>query len=227
MHIVRRLLAAGTPITVVDKIFYHDELPPSSPSLLRVCLGDIRNTTVLSSAFTPDVVGVIHLAAISRPEWCTDNEPDCWDVNERGTQLVLDEMTKLNQVSAGKRWFILASSTKVYGDAIDQMPSDGVEHHPANVYGATKLAAESAVQEHLRSYRLYQKRGSLHAVSLRLPTVYGGTHDHVERLIPSIVTQALSHQVIQFFDGSQSVCAASETGITPQTHIIFSSIYSI
>lgn len=217
-HIVHRLLSAGTPVTVVDKIFYYDELEllsPSSQSLFQLHLGDIRNTTALSSAFTPDVVGVIHLAAISRPEWCTDGELDCWDVNKRGTQLVLDELTKLNELDGGERWFILASSSEVYGDPVDNNTiNEDAECHPVNVYGATNSAAESAVQDHLRSYRLEKTRGSLHALSLRLSSVYGSAHDHVERLIPSIVTQALSHQVIQFPDGSQSVSTVFEIGIT-------------
>lgn len=221
-HLVHRLLSAGTPVTVVDKIFYYDELEslsPSSQSLLQLHLGDIRNTTVLSAAFTPDVVGVIHLAAISRPEWCADGELDCWDVNKRGTQLVLDGLTNLNEGDDGQRWFVLASSSEVYGDPGDHKPiHEDAERHPVNVYGATNSVAESTVQDHLRSFRHGATRGSLHAVSLRLSTVYGGARDHVERLIPSIVTHALSHQVIQFPEGSPSVSTFFKIRISSNSH---------
>ncbi len=105
-HVARRLLATRTPLTVADHIFYPDELGPADlapSSLLTVHTGDIRNDTLLSSVFTPDVVGVIHLAAISRVLQCEENPLDCVDVNESGTQLVLDSLEQLNKHDQGER----------------------------------------------------------------------------------------------------------------------------
>ena len=218
-HLVHRLLVSGRPVTVLDKIFYPDELDslPSSSSryhfsrssLLKVYIGDIRNTTLLSEVFTPDVIGVVHLAAISRVLWCLENEADCRDVNERGTQLVLDALTNINDKDKGKRWFILASSREVYGnpsygdDKLTTAEND--ERRPANVYGASKLAAENVATKHLDALKARKAPGTIRVIALRLSNVYGGVYDHLERLIPSITTQALSHQVIQISGGQQNV----------------------
>lgn len=108
-QVVARLLSTNTPITVLDKIFFEDELEALRRKFpktdLRYVQGDIRDAAALSKAMTKDVVGVIHLAAVSRVLWCLENEQDCDDVNVRGTELVLDAL------KGG--WFIQASSREV------------------------------------------------------------------------------------------------------------------
>lgn len=108
-QVISRLLSAGTPITVLDKIFFEDELSAlqrkHQNTNLRYVEGDIRDAAALASAMTSDVVGVVHLAAVSRVLWCLENAKDCDDVNVRGTQLVLEAM------KGG--WFIQASSREV------------------------------------------------------------------------------------------------------------------
>ena len=167
-------------------------------------IGDIRNTTLLSSIFTSDVVGVVHLADVSRILRCEENPADCKDVNERGTQLVLDSLEHLNRNDRGKRWFVLASSLEVYGDTTAATPTcEDAPTKPLSVYGASKLAAERVVETRVRSHNAV---GTLRAVSLRLSSVYGGSFDHEDRLVPAITTQALWNQVIQVSGGEQIVC---------------------
>lgn len=208
---IRRLLASSTPVTVIDKIFHQDELEdiysdiPQARDLLRVKLGDIRDTDAMKEIMTDDVVGVIHLAAVSRVLWCLENQDDCWDVNERGTEVVLEALADLNRSDKGKRWFVLASSREVYGDAKVFPVVENSDKLPANVYGESKLRAEKVVKRFLEKVKNDQSAGSLYTIALRLSNVYGGAFDHVERLIPSIVTQALSHQVIQIVGGQQHV----------------------
>ena len=234
--IVQRLLASGKPVTTLDKLFYPDELDSLSPSLsyppsytsksplLKVHIGDIRNTTLLSEIFTSDVVGVVHLAAVSRVLWCLENEADCWDVNQRGTQLVLDALTNLNAKDSGKRWFVLASSREVYGNPLHDNPTtEDMERKPANVYGASKLAAENVVTKHLDALNTRRAPGTLRVIALRLSNIYGGVYDHLERLIPSITTQALSHQVIQISGGQQNVSRLSNRGETHLTYSVWNS----
>ncbi|KAF8307625.1 hypothetical protein DL93DRAFT_2171636 [Clavulina sp. PMI_390] len=212
-NIVRRLLASNTPVTIIDAVFYPDELSHASrgsrnETLLRVHVDDIRNTTALASALTPDIVGIVHLAAVSRVAWCLQNQNDCMDVNERGTELVFDALTRLNAKDNGKRWFILASSREVYGDAGpgNHVPfREEAEKKPANAYGTSKLAAERVIQRRIADLvrEADPSGGSLHAAALRLSNVYGSVYDHLERLVPSITAQALSHQAIQISGGQQ------------------------
>ncbi|KAF8307239.1 hypothetical protein DL93DRAFT_2177708 [Clavulina sp. PMI_390] len=209
--ITRRLLASNTPVTILETSFHPDELPRTSlenQALLRVHAGDIRNTTALASALTLDVVGVIHLAAVSRVAWCQRNSNDCMDVNERGTEIVFDALTQLNTKDHGKRWFILASSLEVYGDGSlgsDVPIREDDETKPGNAFGLSKLAAESIVQSRISGLmrETTSPSGGIHAVVLRLSNVYGDIYDHSERLVPSITTQALSHQAIQISGGEQ------------------------
>ncbi len=160
----------------------------------------------LSSAFTADISGVIHLAAISQPEWCIENEKDCVDINVRGTQMVLDALARLNSRDQGKRWFILSSSLDIY-DIKRNEPIRESAGPPTDVYGATMVAAEKLVEEYLMGTSA--STGRIHAAALRLSNVYGGLYDHIERLVPSIATQALSHLVIQVFGGEQHVIFSS------------------
>lgn len=160
---------------------------------LKVVIGDIRDQHALSSALTSDVVGVIHLAAVSRVLWCLENERDCEDVNVRGTEAVLSAL------KGG--WFIQASSREVYGDARTFPVVEEAELKPANAYGGTKARAEDAI------LKIVQRRSTnpLHAIMLRFSNVYGGPADHRERLIPSIMTNALSHRPIQIVGGDQDL----------------------
>lgn len=139
---------------------------------------------------TRDVVGVIHLAAVSRVGWCLENEPDCHDVNVRGTQNVLEKIKS----TGNKAWFLQASSREVYGNAVEFPVSEDAPNTPANAYGQTKSDAEAVIRSQ-----------GIRSILLRLSNVYGGLADHRERLIPAIVSSALSHRVIQMVGGNQDL----------------------
>lgn len=181
---------------MLDLIFHQDELDaihrdiPDSQSFLRVIRGDIRDEEALNSALTSDVVGIIHLAAVSRVGWCLENEPDCDDVNVRGTELVIEAVEKRGMDA----WLVQASSREVYGNAESFPVPEDAPNTPANAYGRTKSDAEAVIRRH-----------GLPAILLRLSNVYGGLADHRERLIPAIVSNALSHRIIQMVGGNQDL----------------------
>lgn len=110
-QVITRLLSGANPmpITVLDKIFYDDEVEAIRKAFpkadLRVVIGDIRDTTKLREAMTSDVVGVINFAAVSRVLWCLENEKDCEAVNVGGVGKILEEFKG--------HWFIQASSREV------------------------------------------------------------------------------------------------------------------
>ncbi|KAJ7623651.1 hypothetical protein FB45DRAFT_1089419 [Roridomyces roridus] len=180
-HLVRQLLESHTAVTVVDLIFNANELDyGTDTTLLTVFHADIRNATALDLALTPDVVGIIHLAAVSRVIWCLSNEPDCMDVNEGGTAAVLAAIER--QPESFQPWFILASSSAVYGENAKRKAEDGVLQHAK---GAGRRA--------------------FHAALLRFSPVYGGLYDHNDRLVTSLVTRALAHQTLQIVGGEQEL----------------------
>jgi nucleoside-diphosphate-sugar epimerase len=176
---------------------------PASRSLLHVVYGDIRNQSALDSAFTPDVVGVINLAAVSRVMWCLENEADCQDVNVRGVDLVLKAMERFG----GDPWLIQASSREVYGSARMFPVHESSPREAANVYGISKAKAEEVVERRIRRLRWTLRGSKLHAIALRLSNVYGGEFDHHERLVPGMMTRAIAHRPIQIVGGKQEVSA--------------------
>jgi len=206
---VKRLLRAKVPVTVLDVIFFEDELAairaefPGSD--LQYVRGDIRDTGDLAVAMT-GVKGVINLAAVSRVMWCLENEPDCTDINVKGTQRVLEAMPST-------AWFIQASSREVYGNP-DHIPmAEDSPHNPANVYGKSKAEAEDVIITHVA--RATSSGGNkINAIMLRLSNVYGSAYDHPERLIPAIMRNALSNRPIQMVGGDQDVRTARAPVLT-------------
>jgi nucleoside-diphosphate-sugar epimerase len=222
--LLRRLLAAQVPVTSIDVVFVESELEdirqdiPESQSLLRVVRGDIRNQTALDSAFTPDVVGVINLAAVSRVMWCLENEPDCHDVNVRGVDLVLKAMERFGRSgtsgrSSGDPWLIQASSREVYGTARMFPVHESSSREAANVYGISKAKAEEVIERRVRKLRWSLRGSKLRAIALRLSNVYGGEFDHHERLVPGMMTRAIAHRPIQIVGGKQDVSESRESRI--------------
>lgn len=175
---------------------------PVAGGLLRVARGDARDPKAVQDAMTEDVVGVVHLAAMSRKGWCREHEAACLDIAERGTQTVLTALSNLNQRDGGRRWFVLGSSTDVYHDKSE---GGGLASSSIDPLGTSKLKAENVVRHHLDDLASRKAAGALHAISLRMSTVYGSLYDHADRMVPSIVTQALTNQVIQVVGGEQKV----------------------
>src|SRR5262245_12879481 len=88
---------------------------------------------------------VIHAATLHKPHVATHSRQDFVDTNITGTLNLLEE-----SVSAGIKSFIYTSTTSVFGRALT--PPEGapaawiteeVTPAPKNIYGVTKLAAES------------------------------------------------------------------------------------
>ncbi|KAJ7780326.1 hypothetical protein DFH07DRAFT_470062 [Mycena maculata] len=211
-HLVRRLLSSHTVVTVLDLIFDPEEHNYPDAARLNWINADIRNSTALDLALTPDVTGVFHLAAVSRVLHCLENEPDCIDVNERGTGAVLAAIERRPESS--RPWFILASSREVYGRNQTSSAADDV---PSTVYGLSKLKAENLVRRRARHINAFNTRPShanhihvfgkrpFHAAILRLPSVYGSSYDHSDRLVTSLVSRALAHQSLQIMGGEQEI----------------------
>ncbi|TXT09196.1 hypothetical protein VHUM_02670 [Vanrija humicola] len=199
-HLVRRLLRASVPVTVLDVIFFEDELEqirdayPTSD--LRIVHGDIRDDGKLAEAMD-GVSGVVHLAAVSRVLWCLENLDDCNDVNVRGTEKVLNAVPDHG-------WFIQASSREVYGDPEILPVVEDTPHNPANVYGRSKASAEDVITRHVNAMTR-TKAKKLNAIMLRLSNVYGAVEGHHERLVPAIMNNALSNRPIQMVGGDQNL----------------------
>ena len=91
-------------------------------------------------------------------------------VNVEGTRTLLEE-----SVRAGVRHLVFASSVKAVGEANTATWSESEVPHPSTPYGISKLEAERVVADATTS--------GLHALTLRLPLVYGpGVKANMRRL---------------------------------------------
>lgn len=139
-HLVRRLLAEGRQVTVLDNLSVGDRsaVPPGA----RFVHGDVRDSSAIRTALV-GVDHVFHLAAQVTVRGSFARFYDDLDTNVMGTAQLLQHVD-----AARVHWVTLASSMAVYADAADATPID--EQHPTqplSPYGVGKLAAESLARQ--------------------------------------------------------------------------------
>src|SRR5687767_489156 len=128
---------------------------------LRTMSSDLIGVDIKPSAFTTDVgsitdrafvkrcmaraSAVMHAATLHKPHVATHTRQDFVDVNISGTLNLLEEAT-----AAGVQAFVYTSTTSVFGRALTPPPgapaawvTEDLIPAPKNIYGVTKLAAES------------------------------------------------------------------------------------
>lgn len=141
--------------------------------------GDVRDPAQVRAALR-GCHGVVHLAAVSRVVW-GERDPDlCRATNIGGLQTVIAAIEECREPP----WLIFASSREVYGRP-DRLPvSEGAPLRPVNVYAQTKVEGEALVNA-------ARDRGIRTAI-VRLSNVYGGVHDHHDRVVPAFVRAAIT-----------------------------------
>jgi UDP-glucose 4-epimerase len=100
------------------------------------------------------VEAVLHTATLHKPHVETHSRQDFVDTNISGTLNLLEEA-----VAAGVTAFIFTSTTSAFGRALTPPPgapatwiTESVEPVPRNIYGVSKVAAESLVELFQRSH---------------------------------------------------------------------------
>lgn len=92
-------------------------------------------------------------------------------------------------------WLIFASSREVYGALEPGVVADESSAlQPLNIYGKTKLQAETLIEE-------WARRTGFNAVTVRFTNVYGGCRDHQSRLVPNVVSKLVSGEPFEVFGG--------------------------
>jgi UDP-glucose 4-epimerase len=99
---------------------------------------------------------VIHAASLHKPHVATHTCQDFIDTNVTGTLILLEEAA-----AAGVDSFILTSTTSAFGSALTPAAgeptawvTEDVVPVPKNIYGVTKVAAESLCELFFRRHRL-------------------------------------------------------------------------
>jgi UDP-glucose 4-epimerase len=161
--IVRTLRAAGRPVLGLD----------AKASALTDRVGSILNRPFVRESLD-GVSAVIHAATLHKPHLATHSFQDFVDTNVTGTRILLEEA-----VAASVECFVYTSTTSVFGKAMLPGPdqpavwvTEELGPEPKNVYGLTKLLAESLCE-------LFHHRHSLPVMVLRTSRFFPEADDDV------------------------------------------------
>src|SRR5579862_469950 len=143
--LMRTLRAAGHSARGLDRL--------ASPYTDHV--GDITDAAFVQGAM-PGVRAVIHAATLHKPHVATHSRQAFVDANVTGTLTLLEAAA-----AAGVGAFVYTSTTSAFGSALTPAPdapaawvTEDVVPVPRNIYGATKLAAETLAELFARAERL-------------------------------------------------------------------------
>ncbi len=143
--LMRQLRAAGRPARGID----------IKPSPFTDRVGSVADRGFVRDAMA-GVTGVLHVATLHKPHVATHSQQDFVETNITGT-LTLLEAALAARVGA----FVFTSTTSTFGAALNPAPGEPaawidetVTPIPKNIYGVTKLAAESLCELHWRRDRL-------------------------------------------------------------------------
>jgi UDP-glucose 4-epimerase len=183
--LVRRLLADGAEVTVVDAAPIHDRR-------VRQVEGDLEQTATVDRAMDAPVTGVVHLAAqtsvlasMSRPV----------EVHRANVDLTLALLERCR--ARGVKSFVLASTNAVVGDAGHDLIDERSPMRPLTPYGATKAAAEMLLSAYSGSYGI---SGS----AVRLTNVYGPGMEVKDSLVARFMRACLFGSAVSIYgDGEQ------------------------
>jgi len=195
-HIVRRLVAMGEPVRVLDNFFSGNmENLQGLDDKVEVISGDILDQTVLGKAMK-EVRVVLHQAALRSVPFSVENPALVNRVNVEGTVNVL-----IAARDAGVRRVVYASSSSVYGNSRllpkneQQLPS------PISPYAVSKLTGEYYC-------RVFTELYGMETVSLRYFNVYGPRQDpnsQYAAVIPRFIRWAFLGEPLEVHgDGLQS-----------------------
>ena len=161
-HIAEELIKEKAEVRVLDNLSAGkmENIPAKGIEFIK---GDITDRSILDDVLK-DVDYVFHEAAQTSAAYSFTHPKTTWDINIRGTKLLLNAAVK-----AGIKRFIFASSHAVYGNALPPL-KEAKDTKPVSPLGDSKRMGELLMQE-------YHEKEGLDTVSLRYFNVYGPGED--------------------------------------------------
>lgn len=174
--LTRRLISKGYGVTVLDNMLRGSRERVPNDDLVRVIEGDIRDASDVRRALESRPQFVVHLAAHHYIPYCNQHPADTIHVNVYGTQSLLDEVKRHDEVKK----VIFASSAAVYGPS-PQNHQESEQMAPIDIYGVSKQIGEQLLE-------FFQRQTGVPSLSARLFNVIGPreTNPH---LLPDIIEQ--------------------------------------
>jgi NAD dependent epimerase/dehydratase len=188
-HLVEALQVAGAEVRAFVRYNSRGDsgllrhLSPETFRQLEIIPGDLRDLPAIQDALR-GVQTVLHLGALIAIPYSYAHPSEVVETNVIGTLNVL-----LAGREAGVERIVHTSTSEVYGTAL-RVPID--EAHPLqgqSPYSASKIGADKLAESFYRSFELP-------VVTLRPFNTYG-PRQSARAVIPTIITQALTRDVIQ------------------------------
>jgi NAD dependent epimerase/dehydratase len=204
-HLVERLARDGAQVRAFVRYNSRGDhgllarLPQDIFRRLQIIPGDLRDLPALTSAMQ-DVEIVFHLGALIAIPYSYIHPLEVVESNTLGTLNVL-----LAGRETGVRRIVHTSTSEVYGTA-QRVPIS--EEHPLqgqSPYSASKIGADKLAESFYCAF-------NLPVVTLRPFNTYG-PRQSARAIIPTIITQALKHKVLQLgnLDGTRDFTYVSDT----------------
>ena len=189
-HFVRRLVAGGAEVVVLDKLTYSGNPANLEGVEHRFVQGDIADAEAVAAA-AAGCEAIVNLAAESHVDRSILESFDFVHTQVHGTQ------TLLEHVRASGARFVQVSTDEVYGDL--EGGGSSTENHalrPSSPYSATKAGGDLLVLGYARTH-------GVNASITRGANTYG-SHQYPEKFLPLFITNALDGEPLPVYgDGRQ------------------------
>jgi UDP-glucose 4-epimerase len=209
---VPKLLERGFEVRALDD-FSRGSRENLAGVGVEVLEADVRDASAVARALE-GVDAVIHLAAFGSVAESVDEPFPNFDVNVRGTLVLLQA-----SAAAGAGKFVFASTGgAIMGNAPTPVDETTLPH-PISPYGASKVCGEAYGHAFAGSF-------GLPVVSLRFANVYGPVSDHKKGAVTTFVKRALRREPLVIYgDGKatrdflyvddlcEGICAATEADL--------------
>ena len=189
-HLTRMLLERGHHVRVLDRFDYgRSGLAGVQHPRLEVVPGDICSSRDLGQAMHR-VDAVVALAAIVGDPACALDPEETINLNYTATKMLIDAC---NFYSV--RRLVFASSCSVYGANGHALLTEQSRLKPVSLYARTRVLSENVI---------FDRRGDVEAVALRLSTVFGlSPRMRFDLVVNTLTAQAVIDKRISIFGGNQ------------------------
>lgn len=184
-------------VTNLDCMTYaadESNIDPTDKNYKHVDI-DIRNKEAVDKLFAENEFDiVVHFAAESHVDNSINGPKDFIETNINGTFNLLEAARHAWKSSHGAHKFIMVSTDEVYGSL--QLGSDDKftptsQYYPHSPYSASKAAADHLAMAYFHTY-------GFPVIVTNCSNNYG-PNQHVEKLIPKIITRALDDLTIPIY----------------------------
>ena len=189
-HFVKRMLAAGEDVVVLDKLTYSGNPANLADCDVPLIEGDIADPAAVEAAAT-GCDAIVNFAAETHVDRSILGAAEFIQTDVLGTYVLLQ------QASAVGARYVQVSTDEVYGDV--EPGSSSKEDDtliPSSPYSASKAGGDLQVLATVRTF-------AVNASITRGSNTYG-PYQHPEKLIPLMVTNALHDEPLPMYgDGDQ------------------------